>query len=433
MHRRRHLCLALVLGVAAAGHASAQTTLNLGFSTPNCPTCSDTLLTIDLEGRRILRATTLGRASAGTIYVTPEGRLTLWQETISAASGQIQGVDLRARDNVTGADIARLALSPFTSGFVGNPTRPEVYISGTNRALALSGAGSREFATTTCGTLTAAAVSGNGQRTAFRCAPGSGFPDIAIFDTVSGALLRTLPGGAAAPVFSADGLDLYQVDVVGGGQSLRRYSVDSGTILGETVVSVTSAPAAFVFRDPRTGRLVVFAEGAATRVFDPTTLTEITTVPQSLGGAWTFDPARPRAYALHVVGDGSGATFNTTLNVIDSDTFQLVEAIPVPLNIVARSLNVVPRPAAPTLAATVQGARVQLSWTPGDSHPSTTRYLVEIGSASGRNDIFAGLDVGLQNVLIADPTPSGTYYVRVRAANVTGSGLPSNEVVVTIP
>ena len=93
---------------------------------------------------------------------------------------------------------------------------------------------------------------------------------------------------------------------------------------------------------------------------------------------------------------------------------------------------VAPRPVAPVnMAVTVQGSTVQLSWSPGVSNATTLRYLLEAGTAPGLANITTA-DVGPQTSLTVGGVPPGTYFVRVRAANVTGDSAPSNEVVVTV-
>jgi len=62
-----------------------------------------------------------------------------------------------------------------------------------------------------------------------------------------------------------------------------------------------------------------------------------------------------------------------------------------------------------------------------------SRYVLEVGSAAGLNDIFTGLDVGLQTSFGATGVPPGRYYVRARAGNSAGLGAPSSEVVVQVP
>jgi hypothetical protein len=58
--------------------------------------------------------------------------------------------------------------------------------------------------------------------------------------------------------------------------------------------------------------------------------------------------------------------------------------------------------------------------------------LLEAGTAPGLSDI-TNLDVGPTTALTVNGVPPGTYYVRVRAANVTGDSAPSNEAVVVVP
>lgn len=97
------------------------------------------------------------------------------------------------------------------------------------------------------------------------------------------------------------------------------------------------------------------------------------------------------------------------------------------------AILVAPRPAAPVaLTSAVAGATVQLSWAAGVSTATTLGYVVDAGTAPGLANI-ATFDVGLQTGLSVGAVPSGTYYVRVRAANFAGTSAPSNEVVVVVP
>lgn len=92
-----------------------------------------------------------------------------------------------------------------------------------------------------------------------------------------------------------------------------------------------------------------------------------------------------------------------------------------------------PRPAAPgPLVSSVQGRAVSLQWSPVAGPATTTRYVLEVGSAPGLNDIFSGLDVGLETSFAASGVPPGAYYVRVRAGNYSGLSAPSNEVAVVV-
>jgi hypothetical protein len=54
--------------------------------------------------------------------------------------------------------------------------------------------------------------------------------------------------------------------------------------------------------------------------------------------------------------------------------------------------------------------------------------MVEVGSDPGLSDV-AAIRVGNVTSFTTD-VPPGTYFVRVRAVNALGAGLPSSEVVV---
>jgi predicted phage tail protein len=74
-----------------------------------------------------------------------------------------------------------------------------------------------------------------------------------------------------------------------------------------------------------------------------------------------------------------------------------------------------------------EGSLVTLSWT-APSGGTPAGYIIEAGSDPGLSDI-ATIRVG--NVTsFSTEAPPGTYFVRVRAVNALGAGLPSNEVVV---
>jgi predicted phage tail protein len=77
------------------------------------------------------------------------------------------------------------------------------------------------------------------------------------------------------------------------------------------------------------------------------------------------------------------------------------------------------------LAASWNGTIVTLSWTPS---PAAASYVIEAGSAPGASNV-ASFPVGPATSYSTDVLP-GTYYVRVRAANLAGVSGPSNEIVV---
>jgi hypothetical protein len=83
-----------------------------------------------------------------------------------------------------------------------------------------------------------------------------------------------------------------------------------------------------------------------------------------------------------------------------------------------------------TLSASVAGGVVTLTW--GAASGNATTYVIEAGTASGLANVGA-LPTGVLDTTFSTPAPSGTYFVRVRAANAFGQSLPSNEVTVVVP
>jgi hypothetical protein len=103
----------------------------------------------------------------------------------------------------------------------------------------------------------------------------------------------------------------------------------------------------------------------------------------------------------------------------------------------ASSEVIVTVPGAPTppnapgaLNASVAGGVVTLQWSAATGNATT--YVVEAGSASGRSNLGAFVTGHLDTSFVT-PAPSGTYFVRVRAANAFGASVPSNEVTVVVP
>ena len=87
----------------------------------------------------------------------------------------------------------------------------------------------------------------------------------------------------------------------------------------------------------------------------------------------------------------------------------------------------VPPPAPEHLLSSVSGAFVSLAW---NSLPGATDYIVEAGNAPGLANLYnaaVGVFPGLYT-----SAPPGRYYVRVRARNVSGISVPSNEIIVDV-
>jgi probable HAF family extracellular repeat protein len=88
-------------------------------------------------------------------------------------------------------------------------------------------------------------------------------------------------------------------------------------------------------------------------------------------------------------------------------------------------------PGAPgTLTASRTGNLVTLTWTAPTTGGAISGYQIEAGSAPALADFGVFAIPGLSVSATVQP---GTYYVRVRATNLAGTGPPSNEAVVTVP
>jgi len=88
--------------------------------------------------------------------------------------------------------------------------------------------------------------------------------------------------------------------------------------------------------------------------------------------------------------------------------------------------------AAANLFAAVNGSTVVLSWFQGPSPDPATSYVIQAGSSTGRSDL-AVFDTGsTATTQTVTSVPAGTYFVRVRSRNSSGTSAPSNEIVVTV-
>jgi hypothetical protein len=83
-----------------------------------------------------------------------------------------------------------------------------------------------------------------------------------------------------------------------------------------------------------------------------------------------------------------------------------------------------------SLAATVAGNLVFLSWSAPSGGCPATSYAVHAGSAPGQSNVTVA-NVGASTTL-SSSAPNGTYYVRVIALNSFGGSRASNEVAFTV-
>jgi len=105
-----------------------------------------------------------------------------------------------------------------------------------------------------------------------------------------------------------------------------------------------------------------------------------------------------------------------------------------PSNEVLLNVGGVPSPPGrPSLSTpTVTGSTVSFSWTAPQSGPVTT-YLIEAGSATGLANVVVFNTGNAATAISFSGVARGTYFVRVRAANGLGAGIPSTEVTVVVP
>jgi predicted phage tail protein len=85
-----------------------------------------------------------------------------------------------------------------------------------------------------------------------------------------------------------------------------------------------------------------------------------------------------------------------------------------------------------SLAASVSGSTVTLTWLAPTSQDPATSYVIEAGPSAGSTS-SAQLDtLNTATSFTATGVPAGTYFVRVRARNSAGTSAASNEVVFVI-
>jgi len=401
--------------LAFAAPAPAQTTLEVMLVPEPVPgqveTGAATVFLVNPDGPRVLSSTPLTAAQRERWEgaYTSDGRFNVYVRE-RVLTPPYASYTFVISDLVSGGTIE---LPSERSAFRIHPRRTEIVTRDSGGPVVLAAAGPRRLGG--CGDVSD--LSADGTRAVFTC----GLPPAhTVVDVDTGAVVRQLGVSIGPyPVLSPNGRDAYDFD----GGALRRRSVATGAELARVSISGEDTVRVTLRVDPRTGDVLVF--GTRLWVFDGETLV-LERV--GSGSGWLLDPTRPRLYDFVRQGD------QMSFVVFDTDTLQTISSTPIPPGSLPVAMRRVPTPAAPTqLAATVQGAAVTLSWAEGAPVAQTLRYVLEVGSAPGRNDIFSGLDVGLQTSFGASNVPPGTYYVRVRAGNYSGLGAPSNEVVVQVP
>lgn len=99
-----------------------------------------------------------------------------------------------------------------------------------------------------------------------------------------------------------------------------------------------------------------------------------------------------------------------------------------------RGIPVGPNPPGAPTSVTAQAllSTVLVSWTPSTSGGPAQRYLLEAGTASGVYNLGSVLLNSPAPAATFSNVPAGTYFVRVRAQNITGTSGPSPEASVVV-
>ena len=232
---------------------------------------------------------------------------------------------------------------------------------------------------------------------------GRGVPPDTAWDFVGGdTVVDVPPGGQAFSVRAAGQTHSYTAWGTQGASPGAPLSL-TGLASGNTVTLNWSAPT--------TGGIPTSYMLEAALVPGGTALTSINVPTTSL----TVPGVPNGTYYVRVRGvnaDGTGAPSNEVALVVPSGGGGCFAA---------------PGPA--TVSGSASGTLVSLAWTPASSGCAATTYSVHAGSSPGASNITQ-VNVG-PNTSISANAPSGTYYIRVIAANAYGSSAPSNEVVLT--
>ena len=415
-----------LVSLIPARDGSAQTTLYLRTLAEDLlcaePVCQAQLLTATVDPPAVRSVVDIDDRAPAT-YIFPDGSLTAGLRDSSTDRAVIV-----VRSTSTGATAAVPA--PRAVTLLGNPTRPEVYFNDVQGPVAATFSGVRRLTPPPCPAATGSnviSVSADGRRVAYlhQCFPA--FNGVIVIDTVTGSTVGSL-SGLFGGTLSADGTTFYSAFLT----YLRRYDVATGAVQAEVNFAPLSPNLLAV--DPITGAVLVTIDalGFGGSVYDAN-LQLVRNSTAIRGGRWWFDPNQPRAFVLTSHSPAPGLYLDG-VRFVDTTTWTTTFDVELGPGFAPRASMVAAFvPASPgTLAAQVSGSAVSLSWSAGGQPAAVTRYVLEVGSAPGLNDIFTGLDVGLQTSFAASGVPPGRYYVRVRAGNFTGLSAPSNEVIVQV-
>lgn len=261
-----------------------------------------------------------------------------------------------------------------------------------------------------------------------------------IVDLRSGTTVFVAPPGETIQAWTATP-DATRLFVTARGGSLEPSRIRAVDVASQAVVGDVAAEGDAMLLQWLPGDRVLVRSGAAFWTYEAfdRDLRRLARLP--VGGLcppqWHISAHTNRAYFLYT--DGYGHTdYRTFLAVYDALSGRKLQQVNLNAELgvgaaagcaTSASLTLWTAPPAPrSLAATVVGRDVRLSWLSADGAEG---YVVDVGLAPGRADL--GMFVGRATDVIFANAPAGTYYVRVRGGNAMGGGRPSNEVRVVVP
>jgi len=444
--RRLTLAFATIGALLFVAPTAAQTRLYVltsGAVSDQClsgPCAPGRLIQIDVDERRVVADTPILHArTRGTgPRITPDGRYLLW-------TGSEQP-DYRPRRQplyVSLFDIAsRIQTTPFlaplsteVAWLSAHPSAMRAFIQlsfGGPITVAEPG-GSRTLPLPPCSSPIFQGRSGDGRRLSIFCEPTRSL----IVDSQDGELLAAVPHGPTAQTLDDLGTEMFTVDWDFEARLeptvYRRFEVATGRVLAERVVLPEEFDGLLWLFDHRLRRIYASNFGVIIAL-DADTLHPVGEIraphPETPLPEMVLDPDLPRAYVLW----WGPHTSRITITQINPTTLAAEASGSLALDSAVVGMALGPRPPAVSdLASRVDGRAVTLEWQVAPSRSIATGLVIEVGSLPGQINL-ARLPVAASTTSITvRDVPTGTYHVRVRAVNGSGSGHPSNEIVVSVP
>jgi hypothetical protein len=239
------------------------------------------------------------------------------------------------------------------------------------------------------------------------------------------------------------------------GSDGTQFTVDAGARISETITSGTFSDPDIFYNGSEW--VVYVSRGSSVHAYSSSSIQGSYVfrgiVSNNLGGVPSAMPLSDGSIATYVhsssgssteirmgtstSGVASIASFQTVLTAQSLGLGTRAESPGVALNVAGTSCPTCSSstttgvPGAPTnLQASVSGTTVSLQWSAPATGGTVSDYILEAGSATGQSNLF-NASVGSGRSL-SSPVANGTYFVRVRGRNASGTGTASNEVSFTV-